>query len=138
MVGKVLTRHTRCRTALPIRQPAFLRHVLPIGEQLRHHFEPGDDVGGQLPAQERDFLQHAVKAKADFEHIVRRLEMDVAGGDAHRLGVRRHVQWFLAVPVLAIALSYAAYVLTITHEVFGFSVSKLAARAGDRVQRAVF
>ncbi len=52
--------------------------------------------------------------------------------------IRRHVQWFLAVPVLAIALSYAAYVLTITHEVFGFSVSKLAARAGDRVQRAVF
>ena len=71
---------------LTLENGALLRNVETIGEQLRHNLEPGDDVGRQLALERKDGLEHAVKAIADLEGMLRRLEVNVACRAFHGVG----------------------------------------------------
>ena len=61
--------------------PALLRDVVAVGQQIGQHLEPGDDVGRRLAAQRRDRLEHAVDPPPELEPVRDRLEMDVARAD---------------------------------------------------------
>ena len=59
--------------------PTLLRHVVPIGQQLRQDLEPRDDVGRHLHRQHADRLQDAVDSPAQLQPVGAGLEVDVAG-----------------------------------------------------------
>ena len=49
--------HVRAELRAALGQAAFLRDVLPIGQQFRHDFEPGDNIGSQVKTQDGDAVQ---------------------------------------------------------------------------------
>ncbi len=66
--------------------PALLRHVGPVGQQLGHHLEPGDDVGRDPGRHLGDRLEHAVDPPAQLQPVASGLPVHVAGTRLLRLG----------------------------------------------------
>src|SRR5262245_1284672 len=89
---RLLAVDRRKGTHAPLRRSAIgadaplLRDVEPIGEQLGHHLEPGNDIRSEHSRQGRCELDHAINAEAYVKRLWGRLEVNVADAEAVRLG----------------------------------------------------
>ena len=91
MVGKTLTRKSTGWPPTVEPDAAVLRQA-PLGDvQIGHDLHPRRDGEGQVPRRRHHFVQHAVGADADFELVLERLEVQVAGVLANRQQ-QHHVQ----------------------------------------------
>ncbi len=78
-VGRVETRMSMVRPAICMADAAVLRQT-PLGNiQGGHDFQAGNDREGEVFGRRGHFVKGAVHAVADFEFVLERLEMDVAG-----------------------------------------------------------
>ena len=64
----------------------LLRHVSPIGQELRQNLEPRDHIGRDPGRQECNSVQHPIDPPAQLQPVAAGLKMNIAGPDRLGLG----------------------------------------------------
>ena len=79
MVGSTLTREIDRVPADGKPDAAVLRHAALGDVEVRHDLDARGDGEGQVARRRHHFIEHAVGTDADFELVLERLEVQVAG-----------------------------------------------------------